>query len=77
MTKENSKIVPFDLNLARRIKSGYVKGGFLKRNGKNVSWLSENILTPQTWNDVYGNQLFADKYNGVILLLSNRRTWIV
>jgi hypothetical protein len=37
MTKGNSKIVPFDLNLARRIKSGYVKGGFLKRNGKNVS----------------------------------------
>lgn len=66
MTKEKSKIVPFDLNLARRIKSGYVKGGFFKRNGKKVSWLSDNILTPHTWDKTYGNQLFAETYNGYI-----------
>ena len=64
MTKEKSKTVPFNLNLARRVKSGYVKGGFFKRNGKNVSWLSDNILTPQTWNKMYGNQLFADTCSG-------------
>ncbi len=61
--KRKTKRIPFDINVALRIKNGNVKGSFVKRNGKAVSWLSPNVMTPETYNETYGNQLFAETYN--------------
>lgn len=45
-----------------RIKSGELVGSFVKRNGKKVSWLSSNVITSETYNEIYGNQLFTEDY---------------
>lgn len=60
-TKKTTRI-PFNINVALRIKSGELVGSFVKRNGKKVSWLSSNVITPETYNETYGRQLFAEVY---------------
>lgn len=60
MNKKKLKRIPFDVNVAMRIKSGLLCGSFVKRDGKTISWLSDNVLTPNTYNELHGNQLFSD-----------------
>lgn len=66
MNKKKLKRIPFDINVAMRIKSGQLNGSFVKRDGKTISWLSDNVLTPDTYNELHGNQLFADVRCGYV-----------